>query len=223
MSLSLNIDFRESASAEVRHVIRAMRPEGVNRVGARGVTSRLRSHFDFLQATRRNQLGGKPTNFYRGCRDSTHIASATATRATIAISQIGFAQRLLGGTIKAGRSINPKTGRPTAFISIPLRAEAYGIRPASWPEDDLKFIRTGPDTGLLVEQDKTDISFTGRRRKNGTRKIVGVTRGGLALYALVRSVTQKPDPTLLPTTRQMAEAGAERVAEYVDALRKVKP
>jgi hypothetical protein len=221
VSLSLNIDFRESASAEVRRVIRAMRPEGVNRVAARGATNRLRSHFDFLQATRRNQLGGKPTNFYRGCRDSTHIASATATRATIAISQIGFAQRLLGGKIRPGRSINPKTGRPTQFIAFPVAKDAYGTRPAERNDLDFAFV---PGFGpALVEARATEVRITKGKDGRRTYKPVKTRTGLVPLYRLTDEVNQKADASLIPTREQMATAGAEAVGEYVNALREVKP
>lgn len=219
--MRLDIEFKDLASAEVRRVIRAARPEAVIKVGARGVTNRLRSHFDFLQATRPNQLRGKRTNFWRGCRDATHIASVTATKATIAISQIGFAQRLLGGKIRPGRSINPKTGRPTRFIAFPVKADAYGTRPAE--RNDLEFAFVPGFGPALVEARATEIRIT--KGKNGRRTITPVkTRTGLVpLYRLTDEVDQKADASLIPTREQMAAAGAEAVAEYANALREVKP
>lgn len=203
----------DQASPLLRKLLESTQGPGLLRVGARGASNRLREHFDHLQATRPNDLGGRRTNFWLGVKRGVQAPKIQGGTATISINHVGFRQRLQGGIIRPGRSVNPKTGRPTTRIAIPLRSEAYGKRPAE--RDDLDYVPIENGRALLVESAHTQIRI-GSKRKDGSRKITpGEERGGLAMYLLVPSVNQKADPTVLPPT---TELGAAAVAAMDSAV-----
>lgn len=204
--MQISVDIHDQASPALRAALAATGEQGLLRAAGRGVANRLRAHFDSLESTRPNALGGRRTHFWLGVKHSVQNPVVSGQTATVSINHVGLRQRLQGGTIRAGRSTNPRTGRPTKYLAIPLRAEAYGKRPAE--RDDLDMIPTRHGF-LLVESPHTALRI-GRRRKNGTRAVHrGEERGGVALYLLKRQVTQRADPTVMPPVAALATAAVQ--------------
>lgn len=203
--MTVTVTTRNGAERRLLALQGSVRTGRVVKTAALTVADRVRDNFALLQQTRPNRLGGRRTNFWAGALKSTSVIQTAPLAATVGVAQIGVRQRLEGGTIRAGRSLNPKTGRPTQFIAIPLTADAYGKRPAERHDLDFAIV---PGIGpALVEARATEIRL-GKPKKDGTRKITQVkSRTGLVpLYRLVRSVTQAPDPTVLPTLAEMSRA-----------------
>lgn len=221
----IQVSVIDKVSPALKAQMRSAQSGDYLKVGGRGIANLARAHFDKLDQERANELGGKRTHFWRGVKKSVqNPVIAGASTAVVAINHVGFRQRLQGGVIRPGRSMNPRTGRPTRFLAIPLRAEAYGIRPAE--RTDLDFVPAKDSglgsgvAGLLVESRQTLVSKV--RRKDGIRFRAKEERGGLALYALVTRVYQAPDPSVLPTNAQMT-AAAISAMEQLYAARAARP
>lgn len=205
------LDIHDKATPALMGLLRGTEGRDYLAAGARGVFNLCRTHFDRLQAERPNQLGGRRTNFWRSVKLSMQAPILASNAATIRINHVGFAQRLRGGEIRPGRSTNPRTGQPTKFIAIPLRSEAYGIRPAE--RDDLDLVPLKNGKALLVESRQTTLKRV--RRKDGFRFKPTGEVGGLALYVLVTRVRQAADPSVLPTGPEMSRAAGSAMEQLL--------
>lgn len=181
---------------------------GLRKVMARAINNRLIEHMDKLEAERPNALGGTRTHFYGQVRDSlasTEPSVGSDGDVTISINQVGFAQRYFGGTI------TPTQGRK--YLTIPARAEAYGRRASDF--NDLHFVKTAAG-GMLVQNEQQAIKI-GRPRKDGSRKLTpGAESGGGVMFWLKTSVTQQPDPSVLPPDEAILAAATEAGDEYAE-------
>ena len=180
-------------------------------VGAQAAANLVRDHLFALDAERPNQLGGPRTHFYANAAKSVTTPEPDGPDATFTITQIGLAQRWLGGEIKPGGGTSSVTGNPTKYLAIPARAEAYGKTPGEF--NDLEFRKTATG-GLLVESLQTGVSI-GRRTRHGRTVTRGNEAGGLVMFWLVTSVNQKPDPTVLPTEQEMGDEAARHMESHL--------
>jgi hypothetical protein len=193
MALSIKVDVSQAAlkaPAEVRARAAALKGTRLNTQIGRGVAELFKEHFFELDRERPNALGGQRTHFYGDAAKATSSYGDEAG-ATITVAQQGIRQRLLGGTIRA---VNGK------YLTIAARAEAYGKRAREFK--DLVFVKLSGDRAMLVQADSQRVFF-GRRRDG--RATQGEVRGGLVMFWLVPSVTQKGDPTVLPRETQIRE------------------
>jgi hypothetical protein len=112
--------------------------------------------------------------YYATAADST-IYELLSDGVSLRISQVGFAQRRFGGTI---RPVNAKA------LTIPIDPEAEG-KVASEFSDLIAIVNPTTRRGILLR-----------------------TTDDKPLFALVQSVTQSPDPSILPTDAQYEDAAA---------------
>ena len=104
----------------------AMTQIGMNDAAGEGVMVYLKAFLHRLDMDRPNLLGGERSHFYD--KASQGVTKETDTDGSyLTIHQLGFRQRLLGGTIHAQAGKN---------LTIPAIAEAYGH---AAPEFDLIF------------------------------------------------------------------------------------
>jgi hypothetical protein len=215
--VKVTLSITDQASPALKNLLASAKAPALLRVGGRGVANRLRSHYDHLHQTRPNKLGGKRVNFWLGVKRSVQNPVLSGNAAVVAINHVGIRQRLQGGIIRPGRGTNRRTGRPIRLLAIPIHPDAYGRRPAE--RDDLDFIPGKRGGGVLVQSRMTNIRL-GRRRKDGSRKITPEsTTTGIALYALVRQVVQRPDPTVLPPQQDMAKAAVDAMNQWLSVAR----
>jgi hypothetical protein len=173
------------------------------------------ANFRMLDTERANSMGGKRTHFYANAAKGTNWRNDDST-GTITIHAAGIAQRLFGGTIK------PVKGK---FLAIPARAEAYGKSPREFDDLEPHF---GEHGGALVQRQSQRLSFVkeNRRYERGgrgfTRAKAGATEGGGVFFWLVKSVTQLPDFTVLPTPEDMHTAGKLAVADLIRSVMDTK-
>ncbi len=133
-------------------------------------------------------LGAERTGFYEKARQGTHDPQVDGEGVSVSIDSRGIAQRYFGGTISA---------RPGSFLTIPALAIAYGKRAR---EFDLRLVIFG-DTGLAALV-----------AKGGPEDESNV------YYWLVRSVTQKDDPTVLPEASEMADGAKSNALAYIEKV-----
>jgi hypothetical protein len=187
--ISISADF-SAATAELAGVRGEIAANAaVNRVAATAVANLLRRHF-----INRNQQKSKHTqsNYWSQVAEAVYTES-NATAGVVTVMHPGIRWHRYGGTIK------PKSGKA---LAIPLRAALYGV----WPSEhfasrkDAFVWRKGGKAFLAARQGK------------------GVTAGGRQLrllYLLVKSVSKRPDPSVLPQPKEMADTATAAVQQFV--------
>jgi hypothetical protein len=205
--VAIKINMRDKATAPLLRVQGALQRGDVRKVMGRSVANDLRAYFLELDHERPNELGGKRTHFWSDVRRSVQQPKLVGTDAVeVSINQVGFAQRLFGGRIV------PRNAR---WLAIPARAEAYGKRAREF--NDLHFVLFRPDLAALVQNEQVSLggrvhgSVTEKRRK-------GEAVGGGIFYWLRASVTQQPDPTVLPKNDDLAKNAATEADAYLQTL-----
>jgi hypothetical protein len=209
MSLGITIDIPDPATLPSLLAIgRGVQNPELRQAAGRGITNALVDHFDHLESTRPNKLGGKRTHFWAKVAAAVHQPELVGGDGVkVAIDHAGAAQRYFGGTI-----------RPTKkqWLSLPARTEAYGNDARK--HKDLHFVLFRRGLAALVQNQQTSLAI-GRRRKDGSRKIShGETTGGGIFFWLVKEVHQQPDKTVLPAKTELIRAALEGGEQYIKNL-----
>lgn len=130
--------------------------------------------------------------------------------AEVSIPERGAALRYYGGTVKQ------KTGGPLLTIPTENVPVSDGTRLAARDLGLLAFLPSRKPAkkgvvGVLVDAVE-------RKSKSGKTYKVPLQRpAGRVRYILMSEVTHKPDPTVLPTDQQIAEAARDGALDYVAA------
>lgn len=138
----------------------------------------------------------------------THSFSADG--AVVTVPERGAALRYYGGTVKQ------KTGGPLLTIPTKDVPVQNGTRLAARDMGLLAFLpsRKGGNpkvAGVLVDAAE-------RTSKTGKKYKVPLLRpAGRVRYILMTETTHKPDPSVLPTDQQIAEAARDAALDYVAA------
>jgi hypothetical protein len=199
---------------EATPLLEAVRSEsqarGLALVGARAVAGLIRDHLYGLDGQRHRN--GR--HFYRQAGDSVH-SDVAPQGARASITQLGFRQRLQGGTI---------TARNVRNLTIPACPEAEGKRAGEF--NDLEFgFALNPKTGALqpalVRRPQTTIRFRRHKSKDGEvtlRAHAVATLEPQPMFWLVHSVVQQPDPSVLPYPEQMSARAVTAIRTRYDRL-----
>jgi hypothetical protein len=125
VSADIGVDIDQKEMARVVSLLAEMDIplREINDIAGNGVAEAVRDHLAGLDASRPNKLGGKRQNFYGNAAESVTV-QATEAGAVVAVTQLGFALRFYGGTVKP---VNAKA------LAIPATAAAYGIAPREAP------------------------------------------------------------------------------------------
>lgn len=200
----LTIDLTNQLAPLLQGLQRTLRPGAPEKVMERALVNRISDHLFKLNAERPNKLGGPRTNFYSQAARSVSGQSQPG-EVVVSISHVGFRQRLEGGVIRPVRA---------KMLTIPAVPEAHGKRAGEFHNLRLAVIGGRP---ALVETQATRIRV-GRARKDGTRKVTPLNSslGNKVIFWLARSVNQAADPTVLPTTPEMAAAALDAVSQWLD-------
>ncbi len=205
MSLAIRLDLQDYASPVVRAVVRGIAPERVNPVVGRSAVNTIRAHLFAANRTRPNALGGTRTNFYASAARGTSFESV-GDGAVVSIAQVGIRQRVLGGTIK------PKTGK---FLTIPVAPQAHGKRAREFGDLEVIFGPGGQPVALATKGTRT-LSITQNKAGKIVKRLEG--RRGVILFRLVRSVTQRPDPSVLPSETTLQDNIGRDVSAHLNRL-----
>jgi hypothetical protein len=170
----MRVLLNDQAGAPLAQLIEQATPERAARIVAPAANNLFRTHLSRLNDERPNRLGGKRTNFFSQVADRTGATAAAGT-VTVNIADYRIRQRYEGGTIRPGPG--------KKFLTIPARTEAYNTKAKDYNFLTPIFFRSG--NGALVQADRSN---------RNTRE----AQGGGVWFWLVKSVTQRPDPTVLP-------------------------
>ncbi len=197
-----------SAGPLLDRVQSAAQRGGLALVGARAVSIIVKDHLVDLN-TERHRYG---RNYYLQAAKSVTARASSSSLALVTVTQTGFRQRLFGGPIAPHA--------PRKYLTIPAAPEAYGHRAGEFPDLEFKLVLDdrGAMRPALVRRAATAVSFTRRKRKDGTVKITvkpGDLRGGEVMFWLVRKVNQRADPSVLPAGPLMQATAMEAIKRRV--------
>lgn len=207
MALSTSISIRDQATPDLQRMITALDQEKLKPEIGRAEVNLFKAHFYNLNSSRANKLGGKRTHFYSQAAKSTqyHVQSDGVR---VSVNHVGIRQRLQGGIIK------PQGGKK--YLTIPAISETYGKRAREF--SNLVAVFTGPGKGMLVEAAATKVSF-GKKGAKAKGQV-----GGRVFYWLVKSVNQKPDPSVVPDRQAILQTAQEAVRKaYERSVRRGGP
>jgi hypothetical protein len=211
------IQIRDTAVPLLKSIVRELQARSfLEPVGEAGVTALVDNFAERESAPDAHRtaagLGARPSGLYADFARATSW-STTDAGVTVSVSHAAAAQRFHGGEI---RPVNAK------FLTIAARNEVYGKR-ARECGITLKVLygRDGP-YALAAAEDyarrvtKGQRAGQQRRPKKGEAGNVG--RDGV-LYWLVRSVTQRGDPRVLPTMEQLGRRIVASLHGWLDGIR----
>lgn len=170
MSIEVRIDHTGSARdtvAAVHDIVSGPRGRSLMAVLGKTHERTLQDHFAGLEQ-QPNKRGWQKQHFWAQIRRATSFVSASQRAATVAVSDPRLATHIHGATIRPRRS---------KYLAIPMRPEAYGIRPSS-----------GLIADLFVIRSRKNKLYLARTEGNALR----------AYYRLLRSVTIPAKPDALP-------------------------
>jgi len=212
MNLAIQIDDRLSPGIE-RFVAMASNPAALLAGAGRRVARLHQDHFAARNG-RGNAKGWPSRQFWARLQRATKLDSYDARQATVVVADPALNLRLHGGTVVPKRS---------KYLAIPARAEAYAAgSPREGSGDRLQpLIRRigGRATAIaLVERASSEIRFA--KRKGGMKVVqTSSTLGGAIWFWLVKSVTQRPDPSAVPTRAQIEGEVRLAISEWLDVDR----
>ncbi len=204
---------RDTATPAIRSVRAGLQPVRINPIVGKAASEATREHYIQLNRERPNALGGARTNYYLGAAKGTSF-TVLEDGAVISIRQIGIRLRYYGGTVTAGKGISSWSGRPTRFLTIAVHPRAHGKR-ASEFDLELVYNHDGVPVALAT---KSTLGVQLKQTKTGkiTKRAIG--RRGEIMFLLKRSVTHRPDPSVLPAPDKIYGAVVSNVNAYTDRL-----
>lgn len=212
--MAIKIQWKDGITPEMVRLLKDCAPARLSMIAARAVVNLLRAHFQKLEDTRPNKQGFPRQHFWSQARRGVGQPEQRGDAAAVTVRQVGIAQRRYGGTIK------PK--KPDGWLTIPLRAEAYGKRAREF--SNLVFAMD-PELGpVLKEAEATQVRWKKSKGLKSAGELAqgkgkeisqGKSVGGAVMYLLRRRVTQQPDPSVVPTDEEMRAAAAEHVTAWL--------
>lgn len=185
----------------------ALRPATINPIVGRSGVNTIREHLFGLNGSRPNKLGGKRTNFFADAARGTS-STTLPDGALVSINQVGIRLQFKGGTVRAGAN-----GSGKKWLTIPARAEAHGKRAREF--NDLRFV-IFENGAALIRNDSTTLKRKRDRKTGKVSYVAGEERGGEVMFWLKRSVTKRPDPTVLPYPELLTARLDRDVASFLD-------
>lgn len=190
--IAIQTSITDSATPTLdRIAIEANAGEPRNKLIGASVNRLVKDHLVKKNSSSPNKLGGPRTNLFVQMSRSTNFR-ADNTSATVSINHVAAGQRYRGGTIHARRS---------KYLTIPLTPAAYNQRARGNRFADKLFAQHSKKGNLIL--------FLKPRTKGDPI---------VPIYALKESVTQKPDPTVLPTDQEIQEAALKGARLHLDQV-----
>lgn len=204
MSIAFQFTVRDDARPAIAALAAGLRSDQVNPVIGASAVETYRIYLFGLNQTRPNALHGPRTNFYASAARGTHF-KFDGDYVVVSINQVGIRQRFYGGTIE------PVTKK---YLTIPVHPDAYGKRAR---EFDLELVfGLGGQPYALATKSTRSVSVTLTKTGRISKRLTG--RHGEIYYRLVRSVTQKPDPTVLPAPDLVLKNINRDVLDYANRI-----
>ena len=201
MSLAYSVSIKDAASQATLDLISRLNPARVNTFVGDRCFPLTQNH---LLKMPHNKMGATPVNFYADAARNTN-RRVSPEGVIIAINKIGIRQRVKGGRITA---VNSK------FLTIPIDPRAYGKTAAGFGDALQLVVIKGRGAYLALKGEAVDNGLGKAKRKRGSAKsepVQGPERGPI-MFILKRSVTQQPDPTVLPSDAEYLDEALKGVS-----------
>lgn len=183
----------KAADAGIKKVLGKFGKKEIGQVIGAHVANLVQAHLMRYNKEHPNALGGPRTNYYAKAAKSTHWQT-TGDGVKVSVPHVGIGLLYYGGTVRPGKGISSKTGKPTRRLTIPAIAAAHGKSAAEFNDLVPLYGKKGPYA--LAHK--------------GTKTVV---------FWLAKKATIGPHKDLLPTTKQVKEAMREGVEELVVAAK----
>jgi hypothetical protein len=206
MGLSITVDFKTDKAERIEALM--IKPREINAVIARNVSNVITNYLYTYDRSHPNKLGGKRTHLVSDMAKSTLFESDEQS-ARINIYHEAARQRIEGGTIK------PVNG--PKYLTLAAISEAYGKRAREWNNLEILYSkRNGQVTPVALVGTRSTPVGRGAPKRKGRIKPISKTSGRV-VYWLVKSVTQNPNPNLLPGEDKILEASIRAVDALFNA------
>lgn len=201
MTLRIELDRivgKEAVDASLK-MAQDITPEEVANTIFRGINALFVTHFQELNASRPNKLGGQRTSYWMEAAKATRT-SASGDTITTTVAKVGVRRHLLGGPPITPKKTSEITGRAVKFLTIPIHPSAHGRTVAQLRAQGVNLYPAG---GAIRQQ-------IGDKRADSDPK----------LYALARKTkAARPDPSVIPTVDEIARAANEALNELREAIK----
>jgi hypothetical protein len=182
MSMTLHLTVRGDPAGDAERKLDGITSLRMHKVMCKEVGLEVQLNFA-RRKSEPNKMGFHKTGFYAACQRST-TWSADERAGTVGVAKEGVRQRYFGGTIKP---VN------VGALTVPVADEAYGSRATESKFSDLVMIKFKQPRGRLI----------GLLMKP---KPKGETGMGKIYYLLMSSVSQRPDPSVMPPRETILQA-----------------
>jgi hypothetical protein len=195
MNTTLDIAIRDQANPALERLVNAMAPQRAAKVCGPRLREVTRDH---LKKNPRNRRGWPSTGFWEDAARATswEVIGDVASRShavLIRVNKLGVRQRVRGGTIRPVRR---------KFLTIPIASQAYGKTVDDFPGSFLITTRKG---AYIVRYAGGTTPKGNFRKQSSTLEF---------LFKLVRSVTQPPNPSLVPSAFDYTVTARAALTEY---------
>jgi hypothetical protein len=208
MSVSFQLDIKDSATPAVREKIEKCSPRRLHEAIGPAASQLVKRHFVGLPS---NKQDYPSTGFWEKAAYSTSY-QLVPEGTVISIAKQGVRQRLQGGTIKP---VNKK------YLALPANSEAYGHKPSEfstlkvfWGRDKTGTVRP---MGLKLA-DNYGVEKTVTKGKHaGEKKFKQLNEYqiGSVYFWFVTEVHQDPNPNVLPDKLELQRTVTIAAAEAV--------
>jgi hypothetical protein len=205
--ISLRTNVTDHATPAIEAKIAACSPKRLRAIVGPALNSHVKRH---LVGNGTNKKGYSSTNFWAdAARGTSWYSNASDGVVIVAINKIGVRQRFHGGVIKPVKA---------SALAIPISPVSYGHVPKDFP--DLFLLKTKRGAYLC----QRDAGAKGKESKTHYKKRAGSLGGNSKrrlrsqinfLFKLVASVTQKADPSVIPSADELMEVAMARIEEAV--------
>ena len=207
-NLGIQIDLRGDAVAGLARLGRGLQPDQVNPIVGRSAQQSYKRHLEGVSRTRPNKLGGRRTHFFEQAAKGTSWR-VVGDHVVVSIASVGIRQRYFGGTIKPRKK----------YLTIPAIPEAHGKRASEFPGLSFAIVEDPQSKRMRPALVQGARSLLRTRRAKGAAKVFFAgAQARRVVFWLVRSVTQAPDPTILPYPEQVESKALADVAAYARLL-----
>ena len=191
--MSLSIDITDRVSPVLKQLQARLSPDALRAPVGAALVKLFQDNFITLP---QNSRGYPTTNFWPRAAKSTNFAELT-DGVNINVSQQGVRQRLIGG------EIHPTGGKK--YLTIPNTPETYGHRAGEFQNLSILWRWSGgsPKAVGLVAQRAVATLIKRSTRGKKAYKAVAEQVGQVVMFWLVKSVTQPPNPNVIPSEDQI--------------------
>lgn len=218
--IAMRIVLEDTATPALERVRGFLQSEQAQQVIGYAGRNVVREHLQDLEDTRSGASGGPATHYYGSARRSTSYYIVSDTAVEINVAQVGMRLHYYGGTVEAGKGISSATGKPTQYLTIPARSEAYGKKASDFDDLIVLWGRNGPyalaraiSTQIGIERSEAGEKLWGKYY--GAKATSKGQQGGEVMFWLTKSATIKPDPSVMPDSEEFRDAITTRLGSVI--------